>query len=96
MSFGAVFLETRGVALAIPPRRSRTTNANNSLEIEYREYNITRGYGAFGGSAKDGICGAPIVEEDSGGVIGFFQFSSPDWVFSPVLDDIIDAGWDVV
>ena len=97
MSTGAVYLQTRGLALHIPPRPA-VTPGQNQFQIPFSRHAMCRGYGAFGGTVKNGMCGAPIVddEDDSGGVIGFFQLATADWAFTPVLDELIDAGWSVV
>ncbi|PVH79769.1 hypothetical protein DL98DRAFT_515853 [Cadophora sp. DSE1049] len=43
---------------------------------------------------RDGICGAPIINEGSGGVIGQFQYMAPNgWCFSPELNRLIEEGW---
>ncbi|OAF59398.1 hypothetical protein VC83_04231 [Pseudogymnoascus destructans] len=45
---------------------------------------------------RDGICGAPIIHEQTGGVAGFFQFvNEAGWCFVPQLDTLIEDGWDL-
>ena len=54
--------------------------------------------GPTGGGVADGLCGAPIVDDDpncGGGVAGFFQLSNGSFCFAPVLDEFIDRGWAV-
>ena len=47
---------------------------------------------------REGICGAAIVEDDTddGGVAGFCWEASPNYAFSPCLNELIDRGWMVV
>ena len=55
--------------------------------------------GPLGGSAQDGVCGAPLVEEDaeSGGVVGFYQLGgqlgSRDIAVTACLDEFVVSGW---
>lgn len=52
--------------------------------------------GATGGTTKDGLCGAPIVDEAGDCVVtGFFQLANNEICLSPVLDEIIDLSWDL-
>lgn len=44
----------------------------------------------------DGIRGAPIVEEYSGLVAGFFHLGAGDWAECATLDDLVAEGWKVV
>ena len=47
---------------------------------------------------KDGLCGAPIVDDDAGdgGVAGFFQLAHiMRFVCHQFLDEIIDRGWNL-
>lgn len=50
-----------------------------------------------GGTTNYGLCGAPIVDDDAGdgAVAGFFQLANNEICLSPVLDEIIDGGWDL-
>ncbi|GBF59674.1 hypothetical protein TMEN_1450 [Trichophyton mentagrophytes] len=59
-------------------------------------------FGPVGGRLTDGIRGAPIVKEvssrtaDSGGdVCGMFCSGDEFIAMAPVLDDIIEAGWEL-
>ena len=59
-------------------------------------------YEPVGGDVLDGICGAPIVEEDTsseekdgGGVCGFFRMAGATMAACPCLDEIIDSSWEL-
>ncbi len=93
MSTGAVAMFARGIKadFQVP----RTPNLPWDYTVFDNIKTIFRTIGATGGSTKDGLCGAPIVQDDSdaGGVAGFFQLASTDYALSPHLDDIVAAGW---
>ncbi|KAI9768319.1 MAG: hypothetical protein M1840_004927 [Geoglossum simile] len=100
MSTGIVYFIARGVRSIVPPRPIPFP------EIEYYSYieehalmqGIFQGIGPTGGGAADGLCGAPIVDDDldcGGGVAGFFQPSDGCFCFTPVLDELIDRGWTI-
>ena len=44
----------------------------------------------------DGLCGAPVVEIETGNVAGFFHLANGDWAECAAFDDIIAEGWEVV
>ncbi len=93
MSTGLLFLFLRGVSLCQARRPS-----SNPIHIDFSNWStehVFRLIGPAGGSAKDGIFGAAIVEDDPemGGVAGFFQFTNDEICLSPVLNELIDGGW---
>lgn len=93
MSTGLLFLFLRGISLYQAPRPSPNPN-----QIDFSKWtteHVFRLIGPAGGSAKDGICGAAIVEDDPemGGVAGFFQLANDEICLSPVLDELMDEGW---
>ncbi|KOS42617.1 hypothetical protein ACN38_g6477 [Penicillium nordicum] len=53
-------------------------------------------FGATNPQVLDGICGAPLVEEESGLVGGFFHLAAGEWAECAALDDLIAEGWEVV
>jgi hypothetical protein len=53
-------------------------------------------FGNIEGFVSDGVCGAPIVEVESGGVAGFFHLSDGSFATSAVLDDLVAEGWGLV
>lgn len=53
-------------------------------------------FGNIEGFVSDGVCGAPIVEAESGGVAGFFHLSDGSFATSAVLDDLVAEGWGLV
>ena len=97
MSTGLVFLFLQGVSCYEGARRRPTNKPIEELEAaEWRTENIYHMIGPTGGITKDGLCGAPIVKDDSedGGLAGFFQLPNTNEIcLSPVLDEIIDCGW---
>lgn len=97
MSTGLLFLFLQGVSLyqACRPIYPRP------IEIDYTGWlseSLFRMTGPTGGNTKNGVCGAPIVEDDPemGGVAGFFQLANSDFCLSPVLDEIIDRKWSLL
>ena len=96
MSTGLIFLFLRGVRL----HKADRPGGPVPVQIEFSEWNeesLFQTLGPSGGNLRDGICGAPIVEDEGiGGVLGFFQLGSVEWCLSPVLDEIIDRGWAVL
>jgi hypothetical protein len=105
MSTGIVSLLNDSVIVSIPPR------PEGAKEIRYAKFIVEFGFNVVGtvGHYKlaDGICGAPIVQcdEDSkgegvgmvGGVAGFFQnYVGGGICTAPVLDRLINDGWELV
>lgn len=45
---------------------------------------------------SDGVCGAPIVDVETGGVSGFFHLSDGNYAVSAVIDDLLTEGWALV
>ena len=92
MSTGVVFMQAQGISAGIPPRPPGMT------AIEFSMFRIYRGFGALGSVPREGICGAPFVEDDSdeGGVAGFFVNGNDDFALTPCLDEFIDRSWNTV
>ena len=69
-------------------------------EIDFNRWcfnRIHRVFGGVGSYLKDGICGAPIVQLETGAVGGFFHLLEGDgWAVSATLDDLIAEGYEVV
>lgn len=92
MASGAVFLRVAGVKDRSPPWPP-------SIMVPFTEYiteNIYCLYGPTAGPIQEGVCGAPIVvdETGNGGIIGFFQLGAEGsaWALSSCLDDLTDRG----
>ena len=100
MSTGLIFLFLRGVRLHKADRPGGPMPVPVPVHIAFPEWNeesLFQTLGPNGGNLRDGICGAPIVEDEgNGGVAGFFQLGSREWCLSPVLDEIMDRGWAVL
>ena len=100
MSTGIVFLHCTGAKAA-----GINLNVTNRTAIETVGFYTERlfcAFGPIGGDAAEGICGAPIVEEEDpalgihgGGVYGLYRLGNLELAISPVLDDIVDAGWEL-
>lgn len=98
LSTGLVFLHRTGIR-AVDIQLMR----NHGMEsILYRTEIIYSSFGPLGGESRRGIRGAPIVSEkaeqtghNGGGVCGFLRFANGDVVLSPILDDIIESGWEL-
>ncbi|EFQ97899.1 hypothetical protein MGYG_00936 [Nannizzia gypsea CBS 118893] len=95
MSTGVVFLHCHGSRIS--DIHMEVTNGINIAKVYYSTEKLYSTFGPVGGQLSDGICGAPIVEERSdgsgGGVCGLFRYGNESIAVCPVLDDIIDAGW---
>lgn len=95
MSSGLVFARITGVKIKPAVRPSGVAIPAIELHTEH----IMQLMGPTGGAVTEGICGAAIVvDEEDGGVVGFFQLGEEggDWATCPALDDLIDRGWSVV
>ncbi|KAL9099006.1 MAG: hypothetical protein Q9163_005432 [Psora crenata] len=92
MSSGMLWFQSQGVTMMFPPRPP------NMTEISFHKMILYQQFGNGGVTMREGICGAAIVEDDTddGGVAGFFWEASPNYAFSPCLDELIDRGWMVV
>ena len=92
MSTGVVFMQAQGTTLDIPSRPSSMT------DIRFSKMKIYRVYGGLSSMSREGICRAPLVEDnsDEGGVAGFFVHGNADYALAPCLDEFIDRSWSVV
>lgn len=96
MSTGLVYLFLQGVS----SYEARRPTKPRPVQIDFAEWKTENMYhmiGPTGGTTKDGLCGAPILDDDTGdgAVAGFFQLADNEICLSPVLDEIIDHGWDL-
>jgi hypothetical protein len=101
MSTGLVYLFSRGVRLEVPPRSAcfPPIEYSDFLDENIIHQSVFVTAGPTGGGAADGLCGAPIIEDDfdcGGGVAGFFQLADGNHCLAPVLDELIDRGWAIV
>lgn len=53
-------------------------------------------FGAVNTAISEGVCGAPIVDCDTGGVGGFFHLFDGTNSLTAHLDDLVAEGWQVV
>ncbi|MCJ1483397.1 hypothetical protein MMC06_003564 [Schaereria dolodes] len=94
MSSGLVAFMTIGMTSFAPPHHE------GHPDIDYTRWRhevVFHTTGATGGIVRDGLCGAPIVEDgEGGGVAGFFHLTNGQHSFSPVLDRLVDQTWAIV
>jgi hypothetical protein len=93
MSSGLVSLMAYGKYFMTPVR------ADGYPEIPFEQWkamSVNAIFGAVNSTISEGICGAPIVECETGGVTGFFHLSDGTNCLSVHLDDLIAEGWQVV
>lgn len=64
--------------------------------LRWRRHCLLRIFGATNPTILDGLCGAPLVEERTGNVAGFFHLANGDFAECAALDDLVAEGWDVV
>ncbi|MCJ1435138.1 hypothetical protein MMC27_004508 [Xylographa pallens] len=104
MSCGIVFLTREGRRVVNPEYRTdaRATTNVNIPGLTFTQEGLYSTFGALGGAVSQGICGAPIVEEDTsseqkdgGGVCGFVRMVSAAVAACPGLDEIIDRSWEL-
>ncbi|KAF3480580.1 uncharacterized protein GIQ15_05927 [Arthroderma uncinatum] len=95
ISTGLIFLQCHGARIS--DINMGVTGGIQPEKITYRMEKLYSSFGPLDGTLSDGICGAPIVKEGDldgpGGVCGLFRFGNKEFALSPVLDNIIDAGW---
>lgn len=104
MSCGTIFLQREGRRVR-PSDHEVDTRASSGIVIPVSGFYQEPLFGVFGpvgGEVAEGICGAPIVEEDSssgeqdgGGVCGFFRMASDTMAVCSCLDAIIDRSWEL-
>ena len=61
-------------------------------EVNFTEWHtevLFRVFGNVSSPISDGVCGAPIVDIESGGVVGFFHLSDGVHAYSAELDDLV-------
>jgi hypothetical protein len=90
MSSGLVSLLTYGRRFLKPKRPA------GHPETEFREwqaYSVDAMFGAVNNAICEGMCGAPIVQCETGGVGGFFHLSDGLNCFTAHLDDLVAEGW---
>jgi hypothetical protein len=63
--------------------------------LDWRLDFVTRIFGATNPTVMDGICGAPMVEERTGNVAGFFRLGNGEYAAFAALDDLVAEGWEV-
>lgn len=101
MSSGLVQLMVLATEKKRPPLRPE-----GHVKVPYCDWDhqsLARISGATNNSIKDGMCGAPIVhcgdfpsQDGEGEVAGFFWGFDGDMCITQHLDDLINAGWEVV
>ncbi|KAH8682817.1 hypothetical protein BGZ60DRAFT_398780 [Tricladium varicosporioides] len=90
MSSGLVSLLTYGKRYLKPKRPAGHPKIDFG---EWKAYSVDAIFGAVNNTICDGMCGAPIVQCETGGVGGFFHLSDGLNCFTAHLDDFIAEGW---
>ncbi|CAG8899243.1 unnamed protein product [Penicillium salamii] len=90
MSSGLVSMMNTGV---IETRPIRPVSHPKIPFSEWQTRSVNTIFGNIEGFISDGVCGAPIVDVESGGVAGFFHLSDGSFATSAALDDLIAEGW---
>lgn len=93
MSTGIIFLMVNGIRSMPPPNPP-----GHCEKIDFTSWRHELAFesiGPTGGKVKEGLCGAPIVNDD-GGVAGFFYLTNGRQSLSPILDNLINQGWAIV
>ncbi|KAJ5657523.1 uncharacterized protein N7484_001172 [Penicillium longicatenatum] len=62
----------------------------------WRSYTVSSIFGGINSAISEGICGAPIVNCDTGGVGGFFHLFDETNCLTAHLDDLVAEGWQIV
>ncbi|KAI2731885.1 hypothetical protein CBS147332_1024 [Penicillium roqueforti] len=62
---------------------------------QWRSFNLQTSWGVVNEVIAKGICGAPIVSCDTGGVTGFFHLFDGMNCLSATLDDLVAEGWQI-
>ena len=68
-------------------------------EVNFTEWHtevLFRVFGNVSSPISDGVCGAPFVDIESGGVVGLFHLSDGVQAYSAELDDLVAEGWGLV
>ncbi|MCJ1345778.1 hypothetical protein MMC31_003987 [Peltigera leucophlebia] len=93
MSTGLITMLFRGSAMETP---LRPLGHPPIPVLHWQRYSIMEIFGASNPKLIEGLCGAPIVEVDSGNVAGFFHLAAGDYAQCAALDDLIAEGWVLV
>lgn len=96
MSTGLVFFQCIGT------KASGIEISASTRAVVYHTEKVLGVFGPVGKDPVEGICGAPIVEEScpvqgvqGGGIASFFHYGNESLAVSPVLDELIEAGWEL-
>lgn len=70
------------------------------MPVPYRDWKVETAYslfGTIGDSIKEGICGAPVVDQE-GRVAGMFSFADQSgmWAHKAGLDFLSHSGWSLI
>ncbi|KAJ6095926.1 hypothetical protein N7486_006672 [Penicillium sp. IBT 16267x] len=91
MSSGLITVMAYGTMDMRPPRHP----GHPPIEFRnWRSYTISSLFGVINNSISEGMCGAPVVNCDSGG--GFFHLFDGTNCLTAHLDDLVAEGWQVL
>ena len=84
-----LYIGTEAKAPLRPPGHPEIPHHNWQLDPVYQIF------GASNAKLLDGICGAPLVEVETGNISGLFRRGNGDYAVCAALDDLVAEGWDV-
>ncbi|KAJ5894096.1 hypothetical protein N7495_005787 [Penicillium taxi] len=93
MSSGLISLMASGRQMLRPIRPA------GHPEISYAKWDtriISLSFGAVNEIISDGICGAPIVDVETAGVVGFFHLFDGTFALHAHIDELIAEGWNLI
>lgn len=93
MSTGMLSLMYSGTALEKPIRPPGHPPIPFHL---WQHKNLFNMFGATSPQLVEGSYGAPLVEEETGLVAGFFHLAAGDWAECAAVDDLVAEGWEIV
>jgi hypothetical protein len=94
MSSGLISLLTYGRRYVKKLGRLRSSGDENEFE-KWQGYSISMMFGAVNDRICEGMRGAPIVQSETGGVVGIFQHEEGNGLyrFTADLDGLVEEGW---
>jgi hypothetical protein len=90
MSSGLVSLLTYGRCYMKP---ERPLGHPKIAFTEWRAYSVNAMFGAINNTICEGMRGAPLVQCETGGVGGFFDFANGSNCINAHVDDLVAEGW---
>lgn len=102
LSTGKVYFQCIGIRAVVRASSSQSQTETKTPGVNYEIERVFSVFNPSQGRKIQNLRGVPMVEESSllerykgGGVFGFFRDGDYDMAFCTVLDDIVDAGWEL-